>query len=153
MYNYVHVLWIVEYIVDLFKPLGCFHGKWLGTCTQYMNNLVVPFKFVVYLIPACIRAGSELVNVFDLTVALWGPGEPELASTFVSYWTNFAATGNPNAAGLPVWEQYGGAAADLVASLDTGITGGVNVTMISGLKAGLCTLWGNITIPEDVLWG
>jgi para-nitrobenzyl esterase len=25
-YYYTHVLWVIEYVVDLFKPLGCFHG-------------------------------------------------------------------------------------------------------------------------------
>lgn len=121
VYYYTHVLWLIEYIVDLFKPLGCFHG-------------------------------SELVNVFDLNIILWGAGEPQLADTWVSYWTNFAATGNPNAAGLPRWTPYTSAAADLVAQIDTGAAG-PNVTMVSGLKATLCQLWGNITIDPATIWG
>jgi hypothetical protein len=56
-YYFVHTLLIVD-IVDLFKPLGCFHG-------------------------------SELVNVFDLSIAMLGPGEPELGKQFVRYWVNF----------------------------------------------------------------
>ena len=29
-----------------------------------------------------------------------------LADTMVSYWTNFAKTGNPNGEGLPTWDLY-----------------------------------------------
>ena len=29
-----------------------------------------------------------------------------LADTMVSYWTNFAKTGDPNANGLPTWDLY-----------------------------------------------
>jgi para-nitrobenzyl esterase len=114
------VLWIIEYIVDLFKPLGCFHG-------------------------------SELVNVFDLSVLLWGSGESALADVFVDYWTNFAATGNPNGATVPQWLPFT-AAADNIAQLDTSAAG-PNVTTVNGLRAGICQFWGNITIPESVIWG
>jgi carboxylesterase type B len=116
-----HVLWIVEYIVDLFQPLGCMHG-------------------------------SELVMVFDLQIALWGTGEATLADTFVDYWTNFAATGNPNGATVPVWQPYTSAAADNIAQIDTGAAG-PNVTTVNGLRAGICQFWGNITIPPNVIWG
>jgi para-nitrobenzyl esterase len=37
----------------------------------------------------------------------WRPEDYELSELIGSYWTNFAKTGNPNAAGLPEWPQYG----------------------------------------------
>ncbi len=36
----------------------------------------------------------------------WQPLDHELAATMSSYWANFAATGNPNSAGLPNWPAY-----------------------------------------------
>ena len=39
----------------------------------------------------------------------WRPMEKvdyELSEIMVSYWTNFAKTGNPNGNGLPTWDAY-----------------------------------------------
>jgi len=37
----------------------------------------------------------------------WTDVDKKLADTMSSYWVNFAATGNPNAKGLPQWPAYG----------------------------------------------
>jgi carboxylesterase type B len=34
------------------------------------------------------------------------PEEQALADTVSTYWANFAKTGDPNGAGLPVWRPY-----------------------------------------------
>ena len=50
---------------------------------------------------------SELWYMFGTLGKSWRPMEAadyELSERMVSYWTNFARTGNPNGEGLPVWE-------------------------------------------------
>jgi para-nitrobenzyl esterase len=39
--------------------------------------------------------------------AVWRPEDRKLSELMMSYWTNFAKTGNPNGPGLPDWPQCG----------------------------------------------
>ena len=41
------------------------------------------------------------------TGAAWRPEDRALSEQMMGYWTNFAKTGDPNGAGLPVWPKYG----------------------------------------------
>jgi para-nitrobenzyl esterase len=59
--------------------------------------------------------GSELPYVFgtlDRTPAAWPkspmtPAETKLSDAMIGYWTSFAATGRPQAAGAADWQAYG----------------------------------------------
>ena len=54
---------------------------------------------------------SELWYVFGTLDKCWRPmekGDYELSERMVSYWTNFAKTGNPNGEGLPEWKPRTG---------------------------------------------
>ena len=39
--------------------------------------------------------------------AVWRAEDRALSEQMMTYWTNFAKTGDPNGAGLPVWPKYG----------------------------------------------
>jgi len=47
-------------------------------------------------------------DVFGLPVAL-SPKQVRLSNTMISYWTQFAKTGDPNSSGEPVWSPYSAA--------------------------------------------
>ena len=55
--------------------------------------------------------GSEIQYLFDFNERFlqfnpFTPAQQQLSNTMVAYWTQFAATGDPNSAGLPVWSPY-----------------------------------------------
>jgi para-nitrobenzyl esterase len=45
-------------------------------------------------------------DFFGLPVEPLAPDQEELSATMIGYWTQFAATGNPNFSGAPAWPTY-----------------------------------------------
>ena len=56
--------------------------------------------------------------------AKWRPEDRKLSDEMMSYWTNFARTGDPNGPGLPEWPQY--CPDHMLIHLDSTITSGPN---------------------------
>ena len=84
--------------------------------------------------------GLELLWVFQhLNVSGYTPskGELALADAMLQYWTQFAATGDPNADGVPPWPQYD-ADSDPYLALDTAIKAG------SGYRGVQCNFWDSV---------
>jgi len=53
--------------------------------------------------------GSEITYVLDNPYATdrpWTAEDSRIADSMASFWANFAATGNPNGAGLPAWAAF-----------------------------------------------
>jgi para-nitrobenzyl esterase len=45
-------------------------------------------------------------HTLDATDRPWEAADRKLSDAMISYWANFAATGNPNGSGLPQWPAY-----------------------------------------------
>jgi para-nitrobenzyl esterase len=61
--------------------------------------------------------GAEVQYLFDVGFfSELDSAQQQLSRAMVHYWTNFAATGNPNGGSLPTWSSYS-ATADVFQSL------------------------------------
>ena len=98
--------------------------------------------------------GSELISVFDFSVALIGAGEADMARAFVGFWTNFASSGDPNvgaASGLPLWPAFG--ASRTVGMIAT-TPAGVNFTVVEGgVRQQQCAFWQTLNINATKIFG
>jgi para-nitrobenzyl esterase len=106
---------------------------------RYLFTHVTPYVGGVAEIAGAFHT-SEIPYVFDSFAGVLynpTPAESALSQQMQSYWTNFAATGNPNGPGLPTWSQYD-PTADNALQLDTPIGN------VSGFEAYACDVWDTV---------
>jgi para-nitrobenzyl esterase len=77
---------------------------------------------------------DELVYVFGYFSLGVLPPAASLQAAIRGYWLNFAATGDPNGGGLPVWPKYDTASDRHMTLVDPPAAG-------SGLQKGACDFW------------
>ena len=61
--------------------------------------------------------GAEIPYVYDQLAQdprTWSADDHRVAERMVTYWTNFAKTGNPNGKGLPQWPAFNGSDASVI---------------------------------------
>ncbi|MEO3927070.1 carboxylesterase family protein [Micromonosporaceae bacterium B7E4] len=112
---------------DLAARVPTYHYEFADRSAPQVFSFPQPPTF-----PLGAYHGAELPYLHDLTrvrVEL-DPGQRELSRQMISYWTRFAATGNPNGPGTPYWSPRA------VQSLAPGAVGSVDLA-----TAHHCAFW------------
>jgi para-nitrobenzyl esterase len=119
-----------DYGGDSFIAFGTW--KWIEAHRKTGESPVYRYHFEWAAPPSKFHQGSFAFHSDDIEYvfgtlatrpgAVWRPEDWKLSEQMMSYWTNFARTGDPNGQGLPEWPKYG--EGDSIIHLDSTITSG-----------------------------
>ena len=121
----------IDFGSDQFIAMGTW--RWLEAHRKTGESPVYRYHFELAATPSKYHPGTFAFHSDDIEYVFgtldtrpeWNvrPEDRKLSDAIMTYWTNFAMTGDPNGGGQPVWPKYNGDGYPLV-HLNSAITAG-----------------------------
>lgn len=125
----------IDFGSDQFIAFGTW--KWLEAQRKTSDAPVYRYHFELAALPSKYHPGTfafhsdDIEYVFGTLATRPGetvrPEDTQLSEAMMTYWTNFAKTGDPNGTGVPVWPKYDTTDNSLI-HLNSPITAGADTT-------------------------